>query len=282
MRPTLKPLIVTTSSTSSRGVADSQSHDEDTITTQEQGNETRSNVAARMDASSEVAVDGDLQVEEHEIQPKATHHLVLPASRLLDTGKTATLAPGDNTARQNKSGDTAKAPDRASVIAKSIVTAPFFNPFTDLRKNADKKVVGLDYGISKSFKHIREHEWISSDSVSHPNVVSTNCNERRGQDGIPDVIPLPSLDQKEYPQGLTNQDVSKISETTNPAKNGYTQTGSPSTTKRKTVEELEFKARQKAIMNPFLLLFSGNVAALKVMGFYLITFETFLTCGLVS
>eukprot|EP00977_Amphora_coffeiformis_P006919 scaffold1508_cov178-Amphora_coffeaeformis.AAC.27 len=45
-----------------------------------------------------------------------------------------------------------------------------------------------------------------------------------------------------------------------------------------SVEELEMKARTKTLKNPFYLLFLGNIAALKVMGFYLITLETIVTC----
>lgn len=44
------------------------------------------------------------------------------------------------------------------------------------------------------------------------------------------------------------------------------------------IETLEAKARRKTVMNPFTLLFLGNLAALKVMGYYLITLETILTC----
>jgi hypothetical protein len=270
--------------TSSRGVADGQRNDEDSISTQERGNETISNIDTRMDATDAVAVEGGLQVEGHLLQPKATRHLFLPVPRLLATGKAETLAPNDEKTSQNKSNDKANAPNRAPGIGKSIVTTSFPHPFTDLRRNADKKVVGLkDYGISKSMKDVRKHEWISSGSLSHSNLVSANFNERTDQGGIPDGIPsIPSSDRKEPPQGLTNHDVSKAPDASYPVNKSSVSTGPPGATKRKSVEELEFKARQKAIMNPFRLLFSGNIAALKVMGFYLITLETFITCGLVS
>jgi len=52
--------------------------------------------------------------------------------------------------------------------------------------------------------------------------------------------------------------------------------------KKPSVEELEEIARHKAVTNPFKLLFLGNLAALKVMGFYLITWETIITCGLTA
>ncbi|EEC47974.1 predicted protein [Phaeodactylum tricornutum CCAP 1055/1] len=46
-----------------------------------------------------------------------------------------------------------------------------------------------------------------------------------------------------------------------------------------SVEELEGKARSKAESNPIKLLYLGNMAALKVFGYYLITLETILTCA---
>ena len=45
-----------------------------------------------------------------------------------------------------------------------------------------------------------------------------------------------------------------------------------------SVEALEATARSKVTRNPFYLLFLGNLAALKVMFYYLITLETIVTC----
>jgi hypothetical protein len=47
-----------------------------------------------------------------------------------------------------------------------------------------------------------------------------------------------------------------------------------------SIEEMEVIARREALTNPFQLLVLGNIAAFKVMGYYLITLETLLTCGL--
>jgi hypothetical protein len=49
-----------------------------------------------------------------------------------------------------------------------------------------------------------------------------------------------------------------------------------------SVEEMEEKARKKTIKNPFRLMFLGNVAALRVVAYYLITLETVLTCCLTT
>ena len=47
-----------------------------------------------------------------------------------------------------------------------------------------------------------------------------------------------------------------------------------------SIEEMEEQARAKAVMNPFALLFLGNLAALRVMAYYLITLETIISAGL--
>jgi hypothetical protein len=47
-----------------------------------------------------------------------------------------------------------------------------------------------------------------------------------------------------------------------------------------SIEEMEDIARYQATRNPFELLLLGNIAAFKVMGYYLITLETLLTCAL--
>lgn len=47
-----------------------------------------------------------------------------------------------------------------------------------------------------------------------------------------------------------------------------------------SIEEMEDNARYEALRNPFSLLVLGNIAAFKVMGYYLITLETMLTCAL--
>lgn len=49
-----------------------------------------------------------------------------------------------------------------------------------------------------------------------------------------------------------------------------------------TIEEMEDDVRKHAITNPFHLMFLGNVAALKVFAYYLVTLETFTTCGLTA
>jgi hypothetical protein len=47
-----------------------------------------------------------------------------------------------------------------------------------------------------------------------------------------------------------------------------------------SIEEMEDIARYQSTRNPFKLLVLGNIAAFKVMGYYLITLETLLTCAL--
>jgi hypothetical protein len=47
-----------------------------------------------------------------------------------------------------------------------------------------------------------------------------------------------------------------------------------------TIEEKEAFARSMEVRNPCALLFLGNLAALKVMCFYLISLETIITCAL--
>jgi hypothetical protein len=49
-----------------------------------------------------------------------------------------------------------------------------------------------------------------------------------------------------------------------------------------TVEEKEAAARAQTLSNPFALLLLGNLAALKVMLFYLISVETVFTCTLTA
>jgi hypothetical protein len=49
-----------------------------------------------------------------------------------------------------------------------------------------------------------------------------------------------------------------------------------------TVEEKEVAARAQTLSNPLALLLLGNLAALKVMLFYLISIETVLTCTLTA
>lgn len=49
-----------------------------------------------------------------------------------------------------------------------------------------------------------------------------------------------------------------------------------------TIEELEDIARDRAETNPIKLLLLGNMAALKVMGFYLITLETIIVCAVTA
>ena len=48
----------------------------------------------------------------------------------------------------------------------------------------------------------------------------------------------------------------------------------------KPVEELEEEARRKVLANPFLLLVLANLADLKVMGYFLVTWKTILSCAL--
>ena len=47
-----------------------------------------------------------------------------------------------------------------------------------------------------------------------------------------------------------------------------------------TIEEAEANAYQKQQRNPFILLIMGNVAAVKVFFYYLITLDTILACFL--
>ena len=49
-----------------------------------------------------------------------------------------------------------------------------------------------------------------------------------------------------------------------------------------TVEEQEARVRAEQLKNPFTLLILGNLSALKVMGMYLISLETIISCGLTA
>jgi len=50
----------------------------------------------------------------------------------------------------------------------------------------------------------------------------------------------------------------------------------------RTVEEMEEEAREKAISSPCCLLWLGNVAAVKVIALYLVTWETWIACLLTA
>jgi hypothetical protein len=61
-----------------------------------------------------------------------------------------------------------------------------------------------------------------------------------------------------------------------------TGTNAAGTETASSVEALEATARNTAITNPFQLLYLGNLAATEVMLYYLVTFETILTCTLTA
>lgn len=149
----------------------------------------------------------------------------------------------------------------------------------NLRELNDKKVVGLKhYGMTKSTRDMRKHEWLSARSVqSHPEVpTASNRNDVFELTNTTGAIPprtdntgtyvFPGPDQLALPKGADDAPAPFVRPPKIP----------------QSVEELEEKARRKATLNPFELLFLGNLAALKVMGFYLITLETIISCGVVS
>ena len=210
---------------------------------------------------------------QQEDKPKAgpsSHFLTLP-NLLASSTKTNQETVGDSTKVSTTGGKQSqpKKPHKSSLQNRLLHPA----------QHADKKVIGLkNYGVSKSTRELRKHEWLSStQSVhSHPNIVFTEHETGGIPATIPATIPAPALyseDAVVSPGQLT-------------PKVFYPPLGPPPPrpppVKPKSVEELEERARRKAVMNPFELLFLGNLAALKVMGFYLITLETFICCGLVS
>ena len=200
----------------------------------------------------------------------------------------------------------AKDSSRSKDSPKKSTKASLQNKLMNLREHNDKKVVGLkNYGVSKSTRNVRKNEWLSStrSMQSHPELTTTTANNNNNNTcnqvvelrdispPIPDVIPSPTdhPGMYMYPGGGAEgppgpgqpphhaKDGLLVEDPTAPAPPSFMRPPKMP----KSVEELEEKARRKAILNPFELLFLGNLAALKVMGFYLITLETVISCGLV-
>ena len=208
-----------------------------------------------------------------------------------------------NTSTRSSQSLTVKDSSKSNSSKKST-KASLQNKFMHLREHNDKKVVGLkNYGVSQSTRDVRKNEWLSStrSMQSHPeltaNAKKNNDNTTSNQvvelrdisPPIPGVMPStadnpgmymysgdgggegpPGQAPLDHTKHLLVEDVAAPAAFLRPPK------------MPKSVEELEEKARRKAVLNPFELLFLGNLAALKVMGFYLITLETIISCGLVS
>ena len=170
---------------------------------------------------------------------------------------------------------------------------PLPGPFTNMKNKTENKVVGLgNYGLDQSFLDRRQNEWLSSTrSVNshppsfHPTSSSDNPPPPRNITTAPISTAPPAEETKKM-----NRETGEKPSTTKTTKKDAPFKHPPSLhamasllppVKKKSVEELEDFAREKAIMNPFQLLYLGNVAAMKVFGFYLLTLETLITCGLV-
>lgn len=170
------------------------------------------------------------------------------------------------------------------------------DPFTKVRNSAEKRVVRME-DINDDMKHVRRDEWLEQASL-HFGVGSSVANNDPA--ATPAGLPPPSeVDANIKPPGTGALDTTELKNPRPPpdipSKISLAAKGVllpppprpsilpvPCSAKRKSVEELEDKCRRKAMMHPFQLLWLGNIAALKVMGFFLVTLETFITCGLVS
>jgi hypothetical protein len=173
---------------------------------------------------------------------------------------------------------------------------PLPGPFMNLKNKTEGKVVGLgNYGLGQSFLDRRQNEWLTSTRSinSHPpsiypsssaavpppptNITTTSANNTQQDETTAapegDTKKVDLADVKAPPAGAPFKHP--------PSLHAMASLLPPPLTKKKSVEELEEMARERAIMNPFKLLYLGNVAALKVFGYYLITLETFITCALV-
>mmetsp|Transcript_7843 Transcript_7843/g.11370 ORF Transcript_7843/g.11370 Transcript_7843/m.11370 type:complete len:697 (+) Transcript_7843:154-2244(+) len=133
-------------------------------------------------------------------------------------------------------------------------------PLSKLRKSAEKKVVGLkNYAISPSLKNIRKHVWITtSPPLSRADLAAHH-----------DIKP-----SAEAVVSTPEQAQIKDENTCRKAPDR------PIASEHKSIEDLESVVRKEALLNPFRLLLLGIIGSLKVMGLYLVTIETFLTCGL--
>ena len=162
---------------------------------------------------------------------------------------------------------------------KPVNKASLPNKFMNLRELNDKKVVGLKhYGMTKSTRNMRKHEWLSSNRTVQSNPALATTQES------PEVVELKDIASGAIPSATNNSGMYVY-----PGQLGVPKGVNVESTPfvrppkiPKSVEELEEKARRKATWNPFELLFLGNLAAFKVMGFYLITLETIISCGMVS
>jgi len=185
------------------------------------------------------------------------------------------------------SEDTPKASHKSSVagILFSSSILPRRDPFTSVRQSADSKVVGL-VDFDDDLKAVRNDEWLEQASLHFPKPVPVVA---------PAGVPPPSqTDAMKKPLSASTLDTAEFKNPPHiPSRVSTASKGAllpppppllrtPRNVKRKSVEELEDRCRRKAVMHPFQLLWLGNIAALKVMGFYLVTLETFITCGLVS
>jgi len=193
----------------------------------------------------------------------------------------------------SKSDATPKASHKSSAagILFSSSILPRRDPFTSVRQSAERKVIGL-VDFDDDLKDLRNDEWLEQASLHF-----------RASSNIPTPVPVvapagvpPSsqTDAMKKPMSASTLDTAEFKNPPHiPSRVSIAAKGvllpppppllrTPRNVKRKSVEELEDRCRRKAVMHPFQLLWLGNIAALKVMGFYLVTLETFITCGLVS
>jgi len=143
---------------------------------------------------------------------------------------------------------------------QSKATAATRDPFTYIRNNAEKKVVGLKHHRPD----IRENEWLSSSRSiqSHPPEIPGKIRFEETTEGPVANLPPPPPPSTQLPKDTFDV--------------------LPRPSKYRSVEELEDRARRKTITNPFRLIFLATGAAFKVFGFYLITLESLIIIGLVS
>lgn len=192
-------------------------------------------------------------------------------------------------------GGVQKAADDIESMDNKIRSTNILKPFPR-RSEYDEMVVGLkNYGLKQSFMETRTRMPPLPSKTGHESRTKQSSKRSEAEFSVASSKTLKTATQPwvgariNYPIENTKKGAVPCHSSSNHAyfygataklqHHGDSATPGPP---RRSVEEMEQEARRTATMNPFALLFLGNVAAVKVMIYYLITWETIISCALTA
>ena len=158
------------------------------------------------------------------------------------------------------------------------------------RKGRDEKVVGLkNYGLNKSGRE-RRRRIVETPSAQEPSVPAgvQGIPHRPSQGGIhlSFADQIQQRDQTGRGEGVDHfhMDAKARMNDGNRGPSTYQINAESAKTFHPvpSVEDMEYESRKRAITNPWKLVYFGNLAALKVMLYYLITIETIVVSAITA